>query len=73
MGPRTVFDTQCIQLASVVSDPRRSAVQVINEGCIGALDTETGDFEFVNGAWLSTYEREGRFQLLVDAVTKKNR
>ncbi len=68
--PRKVYETECIQVASVVSNPRDPKLQVINEGCIGALDTETGDFEFVSGAWLSTYKRDGGFQLLADAINK---
>jgi hypothetical protein len=72
VGPRTVYDTQCVQLASVVSNPRDPTLQVINEGCIGALDTETDDFEFVGGAWLSTYQPEGGFQLLADTIHKMN-
>jgi hypothetical protein len=72
IGPLTVHDTQCIQVASVVSNPRDPTLQVIKEGCIGTLDTETGDFEFVKGAWLGTYQRKGGFQLLADAINKKN-
>ena len=68
--PRIVYETECIQVASVVSNPRDPTLQVINAGCIGALDTETGDFEFVSGDWLSTYKRDGGFQLLADAINK---
>ena len=70
VGPRPVHNTQCIQLASVVSNPRDPTLQVVNEGCIGALDTMTGDFEFVSGAWLSRYQRKGGFQLLAEVVSK---
>lgn len=70
VAPRKVYETECIQVASVVSNPRDPKLQVINEGCIGALDTETGDFEFVSGDWLSTYKRDGGFQLLADAINK---
>ncbi len=68
--PRKVYETECIQVASVVSNPRDPKLQVINEGCIGALDTETGNFEFVSGDWLSTYKRDGGFQLLADAINR---
>ncbi|MDP6041614.1 MAG: metallophosphoesterase family protein [Candidatus Latescibacteria bacterium] len=68
VGPLTVHDTQCIQIASVVSNPRDPTLQVINAGCIGALNTETDDFEFVSGDWLSTYQRKGGFQLLADTI-----
>ena len=70
VAPRKVYETECIQVASVVSNPRDPKLQVINKGCIGALDTETGDFEFVSGDWLSTYKRDGGFQLLADAINK---
>lgn len=71
--PRKVYETECIQVASVVSNPRDPELQVINEGCIGALDTETGDFEFVSGDWLSIYKRDGGFQLLADAINRTSR
>lgn len=73
VAPRKVYETECIQVASVVSNPRDPKLQVINEGCIGALDTETGDFEFVSGNWLSTYKRDGGFQLLADAINRPSR
>ena len=68
VGPIKVHDTQCIQLASVVSNPRDPTLQVINEGCIGALDTESGDFKFVEGAWLGAYGRQGGARLLAEAL-----
>ena len=70
VAPRKVYETECIQVASIVSNPRDPTLQVIKEGCIGALNTETGDFEFVSGDWLSTYKRDGGFQLLADAINK---
>ncbi len=73
VAPRKVYETECIQVASVVSNPRDPELQVINEGCIGALNTETGDFEFVSGDWLSTYKRDGGFQLLADAINRTSR
>ena len=72
IGPLMVHDTQCVQLASIVSNPRDPTLQVINAGCIGALDTDTGDFELVSGDWLSTYQREGGFRLLADTLDKVN-
>ena len=67
-GPIKVHETRCVQLASVVSNPRHPTLQVINEGCIGALDTETGDFEFVEGDWLGAYGRQGGFPLLAETL-----
>ncbi len=67
-GPIQVHETRCVQLASVVSNPRDPTLQVINEGCIGALDTQTGDFEFVEGDWLGAYGRQGGFPLLAETL-----
>lgn len=72
VAPRTVYQTQCFQLSSIVSNPRDPTLQVVNEGCIGALDTKTGDFEFVTGDWLSAYQREGGFPLLINTLNKMN-
>ena len=70
VGPRRVFETECVQVSSMVSNPRDPTLQVVNDGSIGALDTETGDFEFVQGDWLGDYEREGGFQMLADTLNR---
>lgn len=66
--PSLLHETRCVQLASVVSNPRDPTLQVINEGCIGALDTQTGDFEFLEGDWLGAYGRQGGFPLLAETL-----
>ena len=70
LGPVRVHETQCVQLASVVSDPRHPTLPVINDGCIGALDTESGKFEFIGGGWVRDYERHGGLQLLAERFHK---
>jgi len=73
LGPVRVHETKCVQLASVVSDPRDPSLRVINDGCIGALDTESGRFEFMEGGWLRDYGRHGGLQLLAEPFHKGTR
>ncbi len=68
VGPVMVHETECVQLASVVSNPRDPALRVVNDGCIGALDTGSGRFEFMSGAWLRDCGRHGGLQLLADLL-----
>lgn len=70
VGPIRIQETQAVQLASVVSNPRDPTLQVINEGCIGALDTRSGDFEFIGGAWLGDYGRQGGLRLLAEHLNR---
>lgn len=68
--PRRVYDTMCVQVASVVSDARRSQKPVVHEGCMGVLNTDDWAFEFVTGAWLGSYPRESGFHFLAETVDR---
>lgn len=63
VGPRAVYETMCIQLSSVVSDPRRDR-PVMERGGLGVLDTETGCFEFLDDEWLNDFTRINGYQKL---------
>lgn len=71
VGPRVVFETQCMQLSSVVSDPRRNQ-PVMEVGSLGALDTETGSFEFLDEPWLTDFTRVNGYTELTAIVEGLN-
>lgn len=70
VAPRRVYDTMCVQVASVVSDARRSQKPVVHEGCMGVLNTGDWAFEFVTGDWLGSYPRESGFHFLAETVDR---
>lgn len=70
VAPRRVYDTMCVQVASVVSDARRSPKPVVREGCIGVLNTDDWTFEFVTEASIGSYPRESGFRFLAETVDR---
>ena len=57
MGPVRVNETACLRLSQVVRPPRDLPEQVVQPGCLGILDTESGVFDFITDGWLAELGR----------------
>ncbi len=69
IGPGHVDGTICIGLNQLLRSPREAVGQVVQPGCLGILDTESGRFDFVIDPWLADFGRNLDLQQVLKCLT----